>query len=709
MKMNSNKAKLSKAILASGLILALGCRNESNGDATKYTLSITKPTNGTLSSDAGGIDCGSKGNVCKAEFEKGAEVTLTAKADTDKGYILGAWQGACDKTGIEETCQLTMNANKSAGKAFLEKPILTIDPKPENGTLVSNPAGINCGSEGNDCEVEFDKVVEVTLTAKADTGYAPVAWQGDCDKMDADQPCTLSMDANKTAGRAFLVDTDGNGDPDITDPDDDGDGTDDTTDVDDDNDGLIEVHNLDMFDHIRHDLAGTSYKTSSSASDNRTGAPEAETDDCKTATVDGGKSLYLCGYELTEDLDFAEGASYAGSSVTAAWRPNDQADASGNAATSDSAVNAGFVGATDFAGLFEGNGYEISNLYSRHTARRRGNIGLFAKTTAAAAIRNLGVVDVHLYGNTNVDRVGGLVGENRGSILASYAKGGRLNGGAGADRIGGLVGENNNGSILASYATGDVNDNGIGSDLIGGLVGNNVGGSIIASYATGNVAGGTRVGGLVGENNNGSILASYATGNVNGENGNSIIGGLVGWNNNSIVACYATGTVNGNDRSNSVGGLVGFNVSLGGIGACYALGDVDGGDGTSNHVGTLAGQNAGSITHSYAFGTPTNVDTPGDAGTAHPGGLMGMGAAKANGLTDPAGVETTDADDMWDLATSNTKGAWDFGTSGQPPALKYADYDGAGDTYSCDMFPAKIPGTNDALTCGTSILPEQRP
>ena len=30
-KMNSNKAKLSKAILASGLVLALGCKNESNG------------------------------------------------------------------------------------------------------------------------------------------------------------------------------------------------------------------------------------------------------------------------------------------------------------------------------------------------------------------------------------------------------------------------------------------------------------------------------------------------------------------------------------------------------------------------------------------------------------------------------------------------------------------------------------------------------
>ena len=115
------RVKLSKAILASGLtlILALGCKNENNGgfggngkeypnkdDPTptivKHTLSITKPTNGTITSDPGDINCGggggggSEGSACKAEFDKDTEVTLNAKADT--GYAPGAWQGACDKT-----------------------------------------------------------------------------------------------------------------------------------------------------------------------------------------------------------------------------------------------------------------------------------------------------------------------------------------------------------------------------------------------------------------------------------------------------------------------------------------------------------------------------------------------------------------------------------------------------------------------------------
>ena len=684
-KMNSNKAKLSKslAFLAGmfSLIAVFSCSkdngNTGGGGGGKHTLTITKPTNGTLVSKPEGIDCGSESNDCKAEFSKGTKVTLTAKSDT--GYIPGDWQGACDKTAADQVCKLSMDANKTAGKAFLVKHTLSIDPKPKNGTLVSNPAGINCGSEGTTCEASFGKGTEVTLTAmgfssgSTDLGHVPADWQGDCDKTKADQPCQLSIDANKTAGRLFI-----------------------DIDVDDDNDGLIEVHNLDMFDHIQHDLAGTSYKTSSTATANTRGAPEEATDDCTMATA----GVYLCGYELTKDLDFANGDSYAGGSVNADWRPN--------ASDTDSATNAGFVGANNFAGLFDGNGYEISNLYSRHTASSRGNIGLFARTTTAAAIRNVGIVDAHLYGGAGNDNVGTLVGENRSSIDASYAKGGTPNSGGGLhenDNMGGLVGKHT-GSITASHATVDLVNSSGGGGIAGGLVGNNDGGIISASYATGNVAGGNRSGGLVGENFDGSITASYATGNVDSQAEADNAGGLVGWNNSSIVASYATGNVNGNTNTDNVGGLVGYNHSSGSIGACYALGDADGGDDNDN-VGTLVGENAGSITHSYAFGSKINGETDGSDGDAHPGGLMGMGKAKANTLTDPAGLETTDADDVWDDASEKTKDAWDFGTNSQPPALRYADYDDAGDTYSCDMFPAKIPGTDDDLICGTSLLPDQ--
>ena len=52
---------------------------------------------------------------------------------------------------------------------------------------------------------------------------------------------------------------------------DDGDSIAAATDVDDDNDGLIEICNLNGLDHVRHNLAGTSYKDSATATGNTTG------------------------------------------------------------------------------------------------------------------------------------------------------------------------------------------------------------------------------------------------------------------------------------------------------------------------------------------------------------------------------------------------------------------------------------------------------
>ena len=285
-KLNENRAFL--AML--GFLFVFSCSKDKkegngNGDATKVTLTITKPTGGTLTSDAGGISCGSEGNDCKAEFDKDTEVTLTATADT--GYILGDWQGACDKT----------------------------------------------------------KATEST--------------------------CKLNMDADKTAGLMFGIDTDGDGVLNVDD-------------VDDDNDGLMEIHDLDMFNHIQYNVRGTSYKTGADATDNREGAPEEATDDCTTIVTD--TVFYLCGYELARDLDFAEGASYAGGSVNTDWRPDDE--------DTSVATNEGFSGANSFAGIFEGNGHSISNLYSRGGGV---HVGLFRSTTSRASIRNLGVEDANLY------------------------------------------------------------------------------------------------------------------------------------------------------------------------------------------------------------------------------------------------------------------------------------------------------------------------
>ena len=503
----------------------------------------------------------------------------------------------------------------------------------------------------------------------------------------------------------------GNGD------DGDGDGIADATDADDDNDGLIDVHDLNMLDHVRYNLSGTSYKKEFGVAGNIEGAPDKETDNCKTK-FDGA---YLCGYELMRDLDFANADSYADGTVNKDWRPNNESP--------DDATNEGFDGIgkedDEFNAIFEGNGYSISNLYSRKADEDNSvSMGLFRETTLAVIIRNLGVVDSNVYGGDSVYLVGSLVGYNRGDIVASHATGGNVDGGGGNyGEIGGLVGSNEGGSITASFATvnvhgGDGDDNvgglvgdsstyddnhgkviasyatgavhgGAGNDKVGGLVGkNNTSEDIIASYATGDVYGGAgsdQVGGLAGSNQN-NTTASYATGAIYGGAGNDDVGGLVGKNGGNILASYATGAVNGDAGNDKVGGLVGYDYG-GNVMASYATGATDGG-GESDNVGPLIGvkdnpYSVSVITVSYGFGNVAN-------------GTVNNIGAPPSGVTSARSLTLANAGSQWNRVSSNTLGAWDFGTADQPPVLRYADYDGPGKKYNCDQFPA----------CG-SLMPGQ--
>ena len=442
-------------------------------------------------------------------------------------------------------------------------------------------------------------------------------------------------------------------------------------DVDADNDGLIEIHNLDMFNNIRFNLAGTSYDQEEADTDkgnigNTSGGPTSATTACPTDSDDDG--IFLCGYELMGNLDFALPASYASGMVNTTWCPDTSNNCIG------STTEAGFpgIGAArsfvfGFNAIFEGNDNTITNFYSRNTScsgtsHSRCNIGLFRIMNRAAQIRNLTVTNANVYGGTGNDRVGILVGLNQKTITASSASG-NANGGAGDDEVGGLVGYNV-GTITKSSATGNV-DGGIDADAVGGLVGYNDGGTIAESSAsgTGRVDGGSEndfVGGLVGANSEGTIVASYAsgTGSVDGESGSDDAGGLVGYNtrstiaashasvnanggagnydfvgglvgrNNSstITASYATGNASGGDGdSDWVGGLVGVGngtPSLGGstIVASYATGDARGGSGTNDKVGGLAGATfIGTIAASYATGDADG----GDGDSDWVGGLVG--------------------------------------------------------------------------------------
>ena len=108
-----------------------------------------------------------------------------------------------------------------------------------------------------------------------------------------------------------------------------------------------------------------------------------------------------------------------------------------------------FHDGAEFSGTFDGNGHVISNLHICGT----GYLGLFGYSDYAAAISNLGLEAVSVIGTGKPVTmqsfpyyIGGLVGENRGSITSSYSTGAVT----GDDYVGGLVGKGSD-SIFSSF------------------------------------------------------------------------------------------------------------------------------------------------------------------------------------------------------------------------------------------------------------------
>jgi len=236
-----------------------------------------------------------------------------------------------------------------------------------------------------------------------------------------------------------------------------------------------------------------------------------------------------------------------------------------------------------FSGTLNGAGFKIIGLWINRNETKY--IGLFG-WTSLASISNLGI-EISSFGISGEDCVGGLAGVNIQTHITNCYTIGNVSGGS---AVGGLVG-NNQGTISNCYAIGNVR----GGFEAGGLIGANYA-SITNSYATGSVGGETVLGGLVGSCRVGASISNcYAIGNVSGTWwDNTGAGGLVGYNEGYIGNSFATGSVSG--VGPDVGGLVGSNINAS-IANSYATGNVSG----SSNVGGLVGKNENtSITNAIA-------------------------------------------------------------------------------------------------------------
>lgn len=160
------------------------------------TLTVTKAGTGagTVTSADNRINCGT---VCRADFNSGTTVALTAVPAANS--VFAGWTDGC--TGSAAAANVLLDVNRTCTATFnLRSFALTVTKAGSGeGTVTSQPAGINCGGT---CNANFNVGQSVTLTAAATAGSVFGGWTGACASSNANT-ATVLMDAVKTCGVTF--------------------------------------------------------------------------------------------------------------------------------------------------------------------------------------------------------------------------------------------------------------------------------------------------------------------------------------------------------------------------------------------------------------------------------------------------------------------------------------------------------------------------
>ncbi len=548
-----NMKRLGIFLITVALITGMGAEPLSCGCGSstpvQYDLIINSTTGGSVTEPGEGIFVCSNSTV----------VDLVAVAE--EGYYFVNWTGDVDTIANinAPTTNITMNGDYSITANFEQIP-------PGQFTLTtSSTAGGSITIPGEETR-PYDEGTVVDLVAEAEECYEFVNWTGDTVADPNSATTTITMDGAKdvTANFALLsynLTADSTDGGDVTTPD----------------EGTFTYDCGTVVDLVAEAEEGYSFVEWSGDVGTIADIDAAET----TITMNGHFSItanfglfpggngtaedpyqladwynldHLRDYPssyfiLTDDLDFGsigytELASETGHEGKG-WEPI------GNL--------------TDpFAGSFNGQGYEISDLFIDRPDE--SNVGLFGILDVVGLIENVGMVNGNVAGDNNA---GGLVGRNDGTII-------------------------NN-----TYYTGNVTGNG----NVGGLVGYNFFGTANDAYSSGIVTGQSNVGGLFGWDR-GTTSDSYSTSSVTGDLN---VGGLTGKNSGTASNSYATGNVTGDDN---VGGLIGRNDGTGTVNNCYSTGNVTG----NTHVGGLMGRDFGTESNSF-WDTETSGQATSDGGT----------------------------------------------------------------------------------------------
>ncbi|HUR95524.1 MAG TPA: hypothetical protein VMY76_13120, partial [Gemmatimonadales bacterium] len=202
------------------LVLVYGCQEAPKATEPELAVIVRKTLtvtgtgtgSGVVTSNPAGINCTITAGVpaatgCKAQYNKGVNVTLTAVPKS--GHSFAGWAAYCTGTS---TCLAPMTADRKAQAKFLKGPF-TI--RITNGTAgagsgtVRSQAGlspvINCVitkgvPAATGCSAKYPAYAAVVLTATPATGFDFVGWGGLCGGQGS---CQLTAVQNVTMPAAF--------------------------------------------------------------------------------------------------------------------------------------------------------------------------------------------------------------------------------------------------------------------------------------------------------------------------------------------------------------------------------------------------------------------------------------------------------------------------------------------------------------------------
>jgi hypothetical protein len=165
----------------------------------EYTLTLNIKGTGS-----GSVACEAQEGLepeCREKYPEGTEVLLYPSAASGSVFA-GFSGGGC--AGL--SCEVIMEASRSVTATFnlippeFEYPLAVERIGTGSGTVSSDPAGIDCGS---DCTESFPEGTKVTLTATPAPGSAFDHWTGGgCTGSGA---CTTTMSTSRTAKAVFTA------------------------------------------------------------------------------------------------------------------------------------------------------------------------------------------------------------------------------------------------------------------------------------------------------------------------------------------------------------------------------------------------------------------------------------------------------------------------------------------------------------------------